>query len=428
MKFSITDGEVNWRGEETQTGSVSYKPSTKTVTVLNREDTQIRVNKVWAGEDEKASPVTMKLYRTSLPVKLKTVPYRDNQTVFGNITYPIGATITAYFVNENGGSQTQTFVTTGNESQIHIGQNNISNVRLEISLPTDVESSKRLVVTKSTLNNTVLFDGLDRADPAGNLYTYWVEEETPAGRYTVKYDGNYVTHNSLSKEITVTNTPEEEIEGLIEVEKVWKDADGETISDTSELPEITVKLKATAPSGDAVIHCIPNGGSEKCAILTYTDGSKIQLGDTIRLSYNQGEVKQNGIHKESIGGATIPFTKDETTGWKEQFKVTSTEVYAVFNWLNDSSVSAVLVSRGSDSQDTPPDDITITLNNGNNYYWSSADHPGALDTENYAYKVDEESVPTGYEVSYSTNNEKGVIKGKLVVTNTRTTPRPGARA
>ena len=465
MTFVVNDDNtITWQGETTPSEAVVFKNSTKTVTIKNEKETKIKVTKVWAEEDGKTTPVKVKLYRTKDTLTLKdftvnsdwsNTKYADYKVIEGStvrIAFDLpeepqydlsfnGASVKA--VSEGGNRyhyDLEVLQSSGHDAGIMAQTGAASNIVVTITLPASM--NKTLVAEESTNNNTVEFVELNRADAAGNVYTYWVEEETPTGRYIVSYDNNYVTYESSSMDITITNTPEEEQEGLIEVQKVWLDDTGKTVSNSGK-PEIELVLwkkkdtSATRTGHVKVIYGRDKDTKDAKNILVdqdYNVGKYVLLTDEL----DNGTGYKWYPYYQIYDGTSLQYVSNgQATVNGVAFTLTTSGVVIMIeeNEGYVDQVNARISEASGDSGSTPGESdngtvrVTtfdpIKLNVGNDFYWSTT----LTDTDGYVYYVKEKEV-SGYTASYTytpagsttatTENEnmtQGITKGKITVSN-----------
>lgn len=269
-------------------------------------------------------------------------------------------------------------------------------------------------------------DSSNGDDPLKDGYTYAVEEETVPEGYNVSYTDSEGTerHTGLTSGDSVTITNMKKTNWLI-VEKKWL-AEGGTTTLT-DLPDGTsITLKLYKVGGDA------NPVDTKT--LTKGDGSnwkwKVTNLDPDEKYYVVEESAVKGFEVSYSHSVTRPAFPGDTVIVTNTQKSTKTTLEVEKKWLN---------TDGMELKDNLPVDSiivqlyklnvgtgnlekvagkTLTLNEGNGWTDIFTD----LEPDGQ-YTVKEVSVPDGYTVSYSVNEDEAVVPGATItVTNRKNAP------
>lgn len=263
-------------------------------------------------------------------------------------------------------------------------------------------------------------------DPLEDGYTYAVEEEKEPDGYNVSYTDSKGTerHTGLTSGDSVTITNMKETNWLI-VEKKWLAEGGTTtLTDLPDDTSITLKLYKVGDDASPV----------DTKTLTKGDGNnwkwKVTNLDPSAKYYVVEEPTVKGFEVSYSHSVTRPASPGDTVIVTNTQKSTKTTLEVVKKWLN---------TDGMELKDNlPVDDIivqlyklnvgtgnlekvegkTLTLNEGNGWTDIFTD----LEPDGQ-YTVKEVSVPDGYTVSYSVNEDEAALPGATItVTNRKNAP------
>ena len=263
-------------------------------------------------------------------------------------------------------------------------------------------------------------------DPLEDGYTYAVEEEKEPDGYNVSYTDSKGTerHTGLTSGDSVTITNMKKTNWLI-VEKKWLAEGGTTtLTDLPEGTNITLKLYKVGDDANPV----------DTKTLTKGDGSnwkwKVTNLDPDEKYYVVEESAVKGFEVSYSHSVTRPASPGDTVIVTNTQKSTKNTLEVMKKWLN---------TDGMELKDNlPVDDIivqlyklnvgtgnlekvegkTLTLNEGNGWTDIFTD----LEPDGQ-YTVKEVSVPDGYTVSYSVNEDEAVVPGATItVTNRKNAP------
>ena len=283
-------------------------------------------------------------------------------------------------------------------------------------------------ITLSSGNNwTYIYpDSSNGDDPLEDGYTYAVEEETVPNGYNVSYtdqNGNE-RHTGFTSGDSVTITNMKKTNWLI-VEKKWLAEGGTTtLTDLPDGTSITLKLYKVGDDANPV----------DTKTLTKGDGSnwkwKVTNLDPSEKYYVVEEPAVKGFEVSYSHSVTRPASPGDTVIVTNTQKSTKTTLEVEKKWLN---------TDGMELKDNLPVDSiivqlyklnvgtgnlekvagkTLTLNEGNGWTGMFTD----LEPDGQ-YTVKEVSVPDGYTVSYSVNEDEAVVPGAtIVVTNRKNAP------
>lgn len=262
-------------------------------------------------------------------------------------------------------------------------------------------------------------------DPLDDGYTYAVEEEKVPDGYNVSYTDSKGTerHTGLTSGDSVTITNMKKTNWLI-VEKKWLAEGGTTtLTDLPEGTSITLKL-----------YKVDGTDPVQTKTLKKDDGSnwkwKVTNLDPSAKYYVVEEPAVKGFEVSYSHSVTRPASPGDTVIVTNTQKSTKTTLEVVKKWLN---------TDGMELKDNlPVDNIivqlyklnvktgklekvegkTLPLNESNGWTGMFTD----LEPDGQ-YTVKEVSVPDGYTVSYSVNEDEAVVPGATItVTNRKNAP------
>lgn len=283
-------------------------------------------------------------------------------------------------------------------------------------------------ITLSSSNSwTYSYPGTSKNDdPLEDGYTYAVEEETVPAGYNVSYtdqNGNE-RHTGFTSGDSVTITNMKETNWLI-VEKKWLAEGGTTtLTDLPDDTSITLKLYKVGDDASPV----------DTKTLTKDDGSnwkwKVTNLKPSAKYYVVEEPTVKGFEVSYSHSVTRPASPGDTVIVTNTQKSTKTTLEVVKKWLNTDGmelednlpVGGIIVQLYKLNVETgKPEEVggkTLPLNESNGWTGMFTD----LEPDGQ-YTVKEVSVPDGYTVSYSVNEDEAVVPGAtIVVTNRKNAP------
>lgn len=256
-------------------------------------------------------------------------------------------------------------------------------------------------------------------------YTYAVEEETVPAGYNVSYtdqNGNE-RHTGFTSGDSVTITNMKETNWLI-VEKKWLAEGGTTtLTDLPEGTSITLKL-----------YKVDGTDPVQTKTLTKGDGNnwkwKVTNLDPSAKYYVVEEPTVKGFEVSYSHSVTRPASPGDTVIVTNTQKSTKTTLEVVKKWLNTDGmelednlpVGGIIVQLYKLNVGTGElekvEGKTLPLNESNGWTGTFTD----LEPDGQ-YTVKEVSVPDGYTVSYSVNEDEAVVPGAtIIVTNRKNAP------
>lgn len=256
-------------------------------------------------------------------------------------------------------------------------------------------------------------------------YTYAVEEETVPAGYNVSYtdqNGNE-RHTGFTSGDSVTITNMKETNWLI-VEKKWLAEGGTTtLTDLPEGTSITLKL-----------YKVDGTDPVQTKTLTKGDGNnwkwKVTNLDPSAKYYVVEEPAVKGFEVSYSHSVTRPASPGDTVIVTNTQKSTKTTLEVVKKWLNTDGmelednlpVGGIIVQLYKLNVETGKlEEVggkTLPLNESNGWTGMFTD----LEPDGQ-YTVKEVSVPDGYTVSYSVNEDEAVVPGATItVTNHKNAP------
>lgn len=263
-------------------------------------------------------------------------------------------------------------------------------------------------------------------DPLEDGYTYAVEEEKELDGYNVSYTDSKGTerHTGLTSGDSVTITNMKKTNWLI-VEKKWLAEGGTTtLTDLPDDTSITLKLYKVGDDASPV----------DTKTLTKDDGSnwkwKVTKLDPSAKYYVVEEPTVKGFEVSYSHSVTRPASPGDTAIVTNTQKSTKTTLEVVKKWLNTDGmelednlpVGDIIVQLYKLNVETGKlEEVggkTLPLNESNGWTGMFTD----LEPDGQ-YTVKEVSVPDGYTVSYSVNEDEAVVPGATItVTNRKNAP------
>ena len=290
----------------------------------------------------------------------------------------------------------------------------------------DTAWSPKSITLSSDNDWTYIYPDSSKSDaPLEDGYTYAVEEEKVPDGYNVSYTDSKGTerHTGLTSGDSVTITNMKETNWLI-VEKKWL-AEGGTTTLT-DLPEgISITLKLYKVDGTDPV---------QTKTLTKGDGNnwkwKVTNLDPSAKYYVVEEPTVKGFEVSYSHSVTRPASPGDTVIVTNTQKSTKTTLEVVKKWLNTDGmelkdnlpVGSIIVQLYKLNVKTGElekvDGKTLPLNESNGWTGIFTD----LEPDGQ-YTVKEVSVPDGYTVSYSVNEDEAVVPGATItVTNRKNAP------
>lgn len=262
-------------------------------------------------------------------------------------------------------------------------------------------------------------------DPLDDGYTYAVEEEKVPDGYNVSYTDSKGTerHTGLTSGDSVTITNMKKTNWLI-VEKKWLAEGGTTtLTDLPEGTSITLKLYKVDGTDPVQTKTLIKG-----------DGNnwkwKVTNLDPSAKYYVVEEPTVKGFEVSYSHSVTSPASPGDTVIVTNTQKSTKTTLEVVKKWLNTDGmelednlpVGGIIVQLYKLNVGTGElekvEGKTLPLNESNGWTGTFTD----LEPDGQ-YTVKEVSVPDGYTVSYSVNEDEAVVPGATItVTNRKNAP------
>ena len=291
----------------------------------------------------------------------------------------------------------------------------------------DTAWSPKSITLSSDNDWTYIYpDSSKSDDPLEDGYTYAVEEEKEPDGYNVSYTDSKGTerHTGLTSGDSVTITNMKKTNWLI-VEKKWLAEGGTTtLTDLPDGTNITLKLYKVGDDASPV----------DTRTLTKDDGSnwkwKVTNLDPSAKYYVVEEPTVKGFEVSYSHSVTRPASPGDTVIVTNTQKSTKTTLEVVKKWLNTDGmelednlpVGGIIVQLYKLNVGTGElekvEGKTLPLNESNGWTGMFTD----LEPDGQ-YTVKEVSVPDGYTVSYSVNEDEAVVPGAtIVVTNRKNAP------
>lgn len=286
--------------------------------------------------------------------------------------------------------------------------------------------SKEITLSSGNSWTYIYPDTSKNDDPLKDGCTYAVEEESVPSGYNVSYTDSKGTerHTGLTSGDSVTITNMKKTNWLI-VEKKWLAEGGTTtLTDLPEGTSITLKLYEVGGNTDPVA----------TKILAKDDSSnwkwKVTNLDPSAKYYVVEEPTVKGFEVSYSHSVTRPASPGDTVIVTNTQKSTKTTLEVVKKWLNTDGmelednlpVGGIIVQLYKLNVETGKlEEVggkTLPLNESNGWTGMFTD----LEPDGQ-YTVKEVSVPDGYTVSYSVNEDEAVVPGATItVTNRKNAP------
>lgn len=286
--------------------------------------------------------------------------------------------------------------------------------------------SKEITLSSGNSWTYIYPDTSKNDDPLKDGCTYAVEEESVPSGYNVSYTDSKGTerHTGLTSGDSVTITNMKKTNWLI-VEKKWLAEGGTTtLTDLPEGTSITLKLYEVGGKTDPVA----------TKILAKDDSSnwkwKVTNLNPSAKYYVVEEPTVKGFEVSYSHSVTSPASPGDTVIVTNTQKSTKTTLEVVKKWLNTDGmelednlpVGDIIVQLYKLNVETGKlEEVggkTLPLNESNGWTGMFTD----LEPDGQ-YTVKEVSVPDGYTVSYSVNEDEAVVPGAtIVVTNRKNAP------
>ena len=263
-------------------------------------------------------------------------------------------------------------------------------------------------------------------DPLEDGYTYAVEEEKEPDGYNVSYTDSKGTerHTGLTSGDSVTITNMKKTNWLI-VEKKWLAEGGTTtLTDLPEGTSITLKLYEVGGNTDPVATKIlakDDSSNWKWKVTNLKPSAKYYVVE---------EPAVKGFEVSYSHSVTSPASPGDTVIVTNTQKSTKTTLEVVKKWLNtdgmelkgnlpaDSIIVQLYKLNVKTGKLEEVGGKTLPLNESNGWTGMFTD----LEPDGQ-YTVKEVSVPDGYTVSYSVNEDEAVVPGATItVTNRKNAP------
>lgn len=290
----------------------------------------------------------------------------------------------------------------------------------------DTSWSKEITLSSDNDWTYIYPDSSKSDDPLEDGYTYAVEEEKEPDGYNVSYTDSKGTerHTGFTSGDSVTITNMKETNWLI-VEKKWLAEGGTTtLTDLPDDTSITLKLYKVGDDASPV----------DTKTLTKDDGSnwkwKVTKLDPSAKYYVVEEPTVKGFEVSYSHSVTRPASPGDTAIVTNTQKSTKTTLEVVKKWLNTDGmelednlpVGDIIVQLYKLNVETGKlEEVggkTLPLNESNGWTGMFTD----LEPDGQ-YTVKEVSVPDGYTVSYSVNEDEAVVPGATItVTNRKNAP------
>ena len=213
--------------------------------------------------------------------------------------------------------------------------------------------------------------------------------------YQVKKYETIEIHRYNEEDITIIKP------GQIRVNKIWKDANGNEITDAVKLdkvPEITVTLEKYAPQKGHTIW-VKNSNGKKILAENIADGATVQL-----LTWWKDEAQFAKIAAQMPGGTQFNYLGQDSSGSPHKYEITNVRQDIIFDGggMYDNSVTDCGHIGGATAIDivkTIVGSVTLNAENNWNYLWTNLEKG-----DNIKYVLVEEPVD-GYTASYQLNGE-----------------------
>ena len=234
------------------------------------------------------------------------------------------------------------------------------------------------------------FTNLDKVDEYGNPITYTVAEDTATGYMAPVIIG------SIAEGFTITNKHDVE-KTSIDVKKVWDDSKNQ---DGKRPESVQVQLKADGVAvGEAVTLSADNNWK-----FTWTELDKYKAGKLIKYTVDELNVPA-GYTAEVTGDAAQGFTVTNSHA-NEDTGVSVSKIWSDSNDQDGKRTDSIQVQlKVGDTAIGEP--VALNADNDWTYTWKKLDK--YADGKVIDYKVEEVSVPDGYEFAISGDATSGFV-------------------
>ncbi|MBQ9211819.1 MAG: Cna B-type domain-containing protein, partial [Clostridia bacterium] len=407
--------------------SASVSQDGRTITNTYNLTKEISVSKVWddtaaAGADVTHPDVTLNLYQNA-------------DTNEGATNTPMYSAVIEYGTDE----------TTVTIKQASTDLASVSFAESDLGTSKEIKNGNALIAV-ATLNEddtvTVAWKNLPDKDTEGKAYIYTVDENAVSGYVTTVSGGPF---NGYTVTNTRTTNP-----GELVVSKIWVDQDGQTITDASAMPGVTLKLMKESKSSGSdtgkttvyVVSSYQQTTNPPTSINSFDVAKNTNIDISVVKKIVVSETQYDwGVQKDEREVNAQVYYWDANphySSWvwikeikgKDKVDVNSYDAIMIHINVNNSSdddiaQKAIIAIEGDDGGAKEITSISLNASNGwvNSYTWPE----GELDTDNYTYYLEEVAqegvTPIRWTVNGSvvTGTTSGSITdGVVAVTNQKT--------